>query len=93
MHLYNFLPERNTTVGAKNLERAKSLERSSKKALISTKKALYVDFHIFPKKFSPFSILFSRKKMKKIFYQDGLLGVKKNFSIFGKVPFCQCHFF
>jgi hypothetical protein len=67
MHLFNFLPERNTTVGAKNLERAKSLERSAKTALISTLKALYLDFHIFPKKFSPFSILFSQKKFKKFF--------------------------
>jgi hypothetical protein len=49
------------TAGTKSLERVKSSERSAKKALNSTKKAFYLDFQIFPKKYSPFSILFSQK--------------------------------
>jgi hypothetical protein len=55
---------------AKSLEHAKSLERSAKKALNSTKKALYLDFQIFPEKYSPFSILFGQQKFKKNFLKS-----------------------
>ncbi len=76
----------------KSLERAKSLERSAKKALNSTKKAFYLDFQIFPEKYSPLSILYSKKKFKK-FYLKSDYRCYKFFFDFWKVPIMSVPFF
>jgi hypothetical protein len=67
---YDRIRRKSCTVGAKSLESAKSLERSAKKALNSTKKALYLDFQFFSVKYSHFSILFSKKKLKNFFLKS-----------------------